>query len=207
MHNRLRIPIALFSLLMAFSSEAFAKKDAPKNPQRRKNPEESHTVESPAKKSVQKKKLLDEPHTINFYDNCPRITEALQEEVTLKATIPGYKGIMTVTYTVMPEEKYVYPLMEFHLCCDRIRRAVENSSGKKCILAFCTERDGKGTFHDISTAENALETALFLVKNRIGSIHALYLDEEQFNALTESPSEDDGAADGQMVTVADSIPD
>lgn len=202
-----RISVALFSLLIAFSSDAFAKRNSQKNSSKRKNPEESHSVETPAKKSSQKKRQLEEPHTINFHDNCPRITEALQEEVALKATIPGYKGIMTVTYTVWPEEKYVYPLTEFYGCCNRIRQAVEKSRGKKCILAFCTSPDGNGVLMDISSEKNALETATYLVENRIENLHALYLDEEQFNSLNEKSSEGDATADGQMVTVTDSIPD
>ena len=77
--------------------------------------------------SSQKKNVLEAEYTINLHDNCPRTTAALNEEVALKATIPGYSGTFSVIYKIWPEEKHAYPLTGYYDCCLRIKNAIEKS--------------------------------------------------------------------------------
>ena len=81
--------------------------------------------------SQKKKNVLEAEYTINLHDNCPRTTAALNEEVALRATIPGYRGTFSVIYKTWPEEKYAYPLTGYYDCCLRIKDAIEKSKGQK----------------------------------------------------------------------------
>lgn len=131
----------------------------------------AHAKKSP--KAASKPKMA-EPHTIKFHDNCPRTTAALNEEVALKATIPGYKGIISVTYKSIPEEKHAYPVTGFYDCCERIRNAMEASSGKKYVLTFNTKEDKNGKEVFLSDKTKATESVILLIEQKETDVYAFY---------------------------------
>ncbi|MBQ0039512.1 MAG: hypothetical protein KBS64_03715 [Treponema sp.] len=157
---------AVLTVLFIFSSESFAKKSSSKNAPRKKN--------------------LEQEITINFHDNCPRTTAALGEEVALRATIPGYKGTITVSYLIWPEEKHAYPVTGFYDCCEKIRSAMEKSSGKKYILAFNTKMDLSGLDLDLSSALKSTEAATRLLESNETEVYAFYMTEAEYDGYLAS---------------------
>lgn len=128
---------------------------------------------SKASKSQPKPKMT-EPLTILFHDNCPRTTAALMEEVSLKATIPGYKGIISVTYKSIPEEKHAYPVTGYYDCCERIRQAMEKSTGKKYILTFNTRADKTGKDICLTDKTEATKSVILLIEQQETDVYAFY---------------------------------
>lgn len=164
MDYRLKKGLLLATSLLMISTSAFAKKSV---------------------KPAQKKKL-SEPHTILFHDNCPKTTAALNEEVSLKATIPGYKGTISVTYKTWPEEKHSYPLTGFYDCCERIRSAMEKSKGTSYILHFNTKPDMSGMDVQLSNPEQATYSATLLIENQETEVYAFYHTQEEYSAYISS---------------------
>lgn len=153
-------------LLVAISSGAFAKKSSKKKAE---------------------KFTLEEPQTISFHDNCPRTTAALKEEVSLKVTIPGYRGIISVTYKSVPEEKHAYPVTGYYECCERIRDAMEESSGKKYSLRFFTGQNKEGTEVNLSDAMQATESVILLLKQKETDVYAFYEEIAEVPDSAETP--------------------
>lgn len=163
MNRKLKTAFILASILLFLSTEAHAKKN--------------------------KRKKLEQPHTIIFHDNCPKTTAALREEVSLKATIPGYRGTVSVSYMLWPEEQHAYPITEYYGCCDRIRKSMEKDSGKTVKLSFNTKEDQTGTNLNLYSAQTAAETAIFLIENKITDVYAFYTIEEPEKTETPEDSE------------------
>lgn len=128
--------------------------------------------------SQKKKNVLEAEYTINLHDNCPRTTAALNEEVALRATIPGYRGTFSVIYKTWPEEKYAYPLTGYYACCLRIKDAIEKSKGKKCTLLFNSSQDMCGLPLDFSTTAAATESVVKLIESKQTEAYAFYIFED-----------------------------
>lgn len=128
--------------------------------------------------SSQKKNVLEAEYTINLHDNCPRTTAALNEEVALKATIPGYSGTFSVIYKIWPEEKHAYPLTGYYDCCLRIKNAIEKSKEKNCTLLFNSSQDMCGLPLDFSTATAATESVIKLIESKQTEVYAFYVFED-----------------------------
>ncbi len=172
MKNIIKKVLCLTVTLLVLTSVSYAKK-APKAPKSQTKPK------------------MSEPLTILFHDNCPRTTAALMEEVSLKATIPGYKGIISVTYKSIPEEKHAYPVTGYYDCCERIRQAMEKSSGKKYTLTFNTKSDKSGNEIFLSDKTTATQSVIQLIEQKETDVYAFYEEYKELPPVAETEQQPD----------------
>ena len=138
----------------------------------------SKSKEQPVQqKAPARKGNLEQQFVINFHDNCPKVTLALQEEVTLRSTIEGYRGVMTAVYSVFPDEKNVYPAVAFYRCCDRIRLAMEKAHNVPYKIVFNSRRDRTGSFAEIDTEEKAAASLNRMMEEGVTDLYAFYLQD------------------------------
>lgn len=167
MKSRLKNILFLTIFFLIATTSAFAKKTS-----------------KPSKSTTKIK--IEEPITILFHDNCPKTTATLKEEVELRATIPEYKGIISVTYQIIPEEKHAYPIINYYNCCERIRAALEKSTNTKYLLSFNTKQDKTGTNVFLSDKTSATQSVILLLQQKETNVYAFYEEEFKTEEIKEN---------------------
>ena len=96
------------------------------------------------------------------------------------------KGIISVTYKSIPEEKHAYPVTGYYDCCERIRQAMEKSSGKKYTLTFNTKSDKSGNEIFLSDKTTATQSVIQLIEQKETDVYAFYEEYKELPPVAET---------------------
>lgn len=111
---------------------------------------------------------------LKMYDNCPELTASLAAQVELKATMENYAGVTAAVCSVPPSLEEMAPVCEYFSFCEKIRKSLEDFSGKKYFLEFNSKSDKSGIPLDLSSSSAALQSAARLIQSDETEIYAFY---------------------------------
>lgn len=112
--------------------------------------------------------------SLEMYDNCPELTASLAARVELRATVENYAGVTSAVLSVPSSEKEMKPVCDYFSFCEKIRKSLEDFSGKKYSLSFNSKSDKSGISLELSSASEAVKSVARLIQSDENEIYAFY---------------------------------